>query len=95
MIYHRGAPSADAIFLRIADICPVKEGFTAVVNLGGVVKTLRRSNSLSRTVFSTAGCFGWLSWTFFGWLAVVRFRKLKKAVAVRNSLLEKLASGAR
>ena len=29
-----------------------------VVNLGGVVKTLRRSNSLSRSVFSTAGSFG-------------------------------------
>ena len=29
-----------------------------VVNLGGVVKTLRRSNSLSGSVFSTAGSFG-------------------------------------
>ena len=33
-------------------------GVHGVVNLGGVVKTLRRSNSLSRTVFSTAGSFG-------------------------------------
>ena len=30
----------------------------SVVNLGGVVKILRRSNSLSRSVFSTARCFG-------------------------------------
>ena len=30
----------------------------SVVNLGGVVKTLRRSSSLSRSVFSTAGSFG-------------------------------------
>ena len=29
-----------------------------VVNLGGVVKTLRHSNSLSRSVFSMAGSFG-------------------------------------
>ena len=26
-----------------------------MVNMGGVVKTLRRSNSLSRSIFSTAG----------------------------------------
>ena len=30
----------------------------SIVNMGGVVKTLRRSNSLSRSVFSTAGSFG-------------------------------------
>ena len=30
----------------------------SVVNLGGVVKILRRSNSLSRSVFSMAGSFG-------------------------------------
>ena len=35
-----------------------QRGVHGVVNLGGVVKTLRRSNSLSRTVFSTAGSFG-------------------------------------
>ena len=29
VIYYRGAPCADAIFLGIADICPLKEGFTA------------------------------------------------------------------
>ena len=29
-----------------------------VVNLGGVVETLRRSNSLSRSVLSTVGSFG-------------------------------------
>ena len=29
-----------------------------MVNLGGVVKTLRRSNSLSRSIFSTVGSFG-------------------------------------
>ena len=28
------------------------------MNLGGVVKTLQRSNSLSRSIFSTAGSFG-------------------------------------
>ena len=36
-------------------------GVHGVVNLGGVVKTLRRGNSLSRTVFSTAGSFGIVS----------------------------------
>ena len=35
-----------------------ERGVHAVVNMGGVVKTLRRSNSLSRSVFSTAGSFG-------------------------------------
>ena len=35
-----------------------QRGFHSVVNTGGVVKTLRRSNSLSRSVFSTAGSFG-------------------------------------
>ena len=35
-----------------------QRGVHGVVNLGGVAKTLRRSNSLSRTVFSTAGSFG-------------------------------------
>ena len=35
-----------------------QRGVHGIVNLGGVVKTLRRSNSLSRTVFSTAGSFG-------------------------------------
>ena len=30
----------------------------SVVNLGGVVKILWRSNSLSRSFFSTAGSFG-------------------------------------
>ena len=34
-----------------------QSGVHGVVNLGGVVKTLRRSNSLSRSVFSTAGSF--------------------------------------
>ena len=29
VIYYRGAPCADTIFLGIADICPVEEGFTA------------------------------------------------------------------
>ena len=28
--------------------------------MGGIVKTLRRSNSLSRSIFSTAGSFGYL-----------------------------------
>ena len=36
-----------------------RRGVHDIVNLGGVVKTLRRSNSLSRSVFSTAGSFGW------------------------------------
>ena len=35
-----------------------RKGVHGVVNLGGIVKTLRRSNSLSRSVFSTAGSFG-------------------------------------
>ena len=35
-----------------------QRGVHGVVNLGGIVKTLRRSNSLSRSVFSTAGSFG-------------------------------------
>ena len=30
----------------------------SVVYMGGVVKTLTRSNSLSRSIFSTAGSFG-------------------------------------
>ena len=34
-----------------------KEGHTVVI-MGGIVKTLRHSNSLSRSVFSTAGSFG-------------------------------------
>ena len=29
VIYDRGAPCVDAIFLGIAYICPLKEGFTA------------------------------------------------------------------
>ena len=29
------------------------------MNMGGIVKTLRRSNSLSRSVFSTMGSLGW------------------------------------
>ena len=29
VIYYRGTPCADTIFLGIADICPLKEGFTA------------------------------------------------------------------
>ena len=31
--------------------------------MGGIVKTLRRSNSLSRSIFSTAGSFG-REWPF-------------------------------
>ena len=40
----------------------------SVVNLGGVVKTLRRSNSLSRSVFSTAGPLGRGSGIFWPFL---------------------------
>ena len=36
MIYYRGAPCADTIFLGITDIFPLREGKIVVVNLGGV-----------------------------------------------------------
>ena len=35
-----------------------QRGVQSVVNMGGIVKTLRRSNSLARSIFSTAGSFG-------------------------------------
>ena len=38
-----------------------QRGVHTIVNMGGVVKTLRRSNSLSRSVFSTVGSFGYIS----------------------------------
>ena len=44
-----------------ADICrhvSSQRGVHSVVNMGGVVKTLRLSNSPSRSVFSTAGSLG-------------------------------------
>ena len=48
---------ADIIFLGFADMCPPSQHS----KYGGVVKTLRRSNSLSRSIFSTAGSFGYFS----------------------------------
>ena len=47
----------------------------SVVNLGGIVKTPRRSNSLSRSVFSTAGSFGSCSPKKGHWEIKGRFRK--------------------
>ena len=38
---------------------PLKRGVHGVINLG-VVKTLWHSNSLSSSIFSTVGSFGWL-----------------------------------
>ena len=35
-----------------------QRGVHSVVNMGGTVETLRRSNSLSRSIFSAAGSFG-------------------------------------
>ena len=45
---YRGTACADTIFLGITDIFPLQEGsrLHSVVNLGGVVTTVRRSNSL-------------------------------------------------
>ena len=51
-------PCAHTIFLGFAGIFPLQEGVHGVVNMGGIVKTLRRSNSLSRSIFSTAVSFG-------------------------------------
>ena len=51
-------PRADTIFRGFAGIFPQRR-VQGVVNLGGIVKTLRRSNSLSRSIFSTVGSFGW------------------------------------
>ena len=36
-----------------------QRGVHGVRNLGGVVRTLRRSNSLSRSIFTTVGSFGY------------------------------------
>ena len=52
MICYGDPPYTDIIFLGFAGIVPLKEG------VGGVVKTLQRSNSLSRCVFSTLGPLG-------------------------------------
>ena len=51
MIYYRGAPCADSIFLEITDIFPLKEGSP---DLLGVVKTLRRRNF---TIFTIVVAF--------------------------------------
>ena len=37
----------------------VREGSHSIVNMGGIVKTVRLRNSLSCSVFSTAGSFGY------------------------------------
>ena len=57
MIYYGDPPCADAISLVLQAFSP-QRGVHTVVNMGGVVKTLRRSNSLSRSVFSMVGSFG-------------------------------------
>ena len=57
MIYYGDPPCADTLFLGFADSFPLEGGSQRSKN-GGVVKTLRRSNSLSRSNFSTAGSFG-------------------------------------
>ena len=54
---------ADSIFLGFAGIPHLssQRRVHSVVNMGRVAKTLRRSNSLSRSVSSTAGSFGHLT----------------------------------
>ena len=54
MIYYRGAPCVDTIFLGTQTFVPSKRGSRRSKSgrgEGGEVKTLRRSNSLSRSVF--------------------------------------------
>ena len=51
-------PRADILFLGFTRSSLFKKRVHTIVILRGVVKTLRRSNSLSRSVFSMAGSFG-------------------------------------
>ena len=46
-------------FPRFLQASPSQRRVHSVVDMGGVVKTLRWSNSLSRNVFSTVRSFGW------------------------------------
>ena len=60
MTYYRGAPCGDTIFLGITDVLPLKRRVHRVVNMGGVVKTLRHSNSqffYRCSILSTEGSF--------------------------------------
>ena len=57
MIYYRDPACADIVFLGFTSISP-PEKVHSIVNLGGIVKTLRIVNLLSRSIFSTAGSFG-------------------------------------
>ena len=51
-------PCADTIFPGFAGIFPGPRGVHSVVKRGGVVETLRRSNSLSRSVLVRLGPLG-------------------------------------
>ena len=58
MIYYGDPLVRTSHFLGFTGSSLLKKRVHTVVNLGGVVKRLRRRNSLSRSVFSTAGFFG-------------------------------------
>ena len=57
MIYYGDAP-VQTHFSWVLQAFSPQRGVHSVVNMGGVVKTLRCSNALSRSVFSTAGSLG-------------------------------------